>query len=119
MTLERILKKLSDLEDEVDLLPETIGESVLQEIKGLSFAATNFVPRLLMLSVAEQRTLAVLKTLSHPATADEIALLSHRARAVESMYLNGLHRRDMVLKERRGRKACFILKEEYRVHDPK
>jgi len=80
----------------------------------LSFKAADFTPSLVMLSVAEQRTLEALKGLTEPVAADEVASMTHRARAVESMYLNGLHRRDMVVKERRGRKTLFVLKGEYR-----
>lgn len=112
--LNQIIRKLQVLEAKIDNMPSVMSEALKEEIKGLSFKAVDFKPSLVMLSVAEQRTLEVLKGLKGPAAADEVASRTHRARAVESMHLNGLHRRDMVLKERRGRKAFFILKEEYR-----
>ena len=114
LAFQKVLEKLGNLEMKVNLLPEVMGRELLSGIKDLTFRATSIVPTFLTLNVAEERTLEILKSLNCPATADEISSLSHRARAVESMYLNGLHRRDMVLKERRGRKAFFILKEEYR-----
>lgn len=112
--LNQIIRKLQVLEAKIDNMPSVMSEALKEEIKGLSFKAVDFKPSLVMLSVAEQRTLEVLKGLKGLAAADEVASRTHRARAVLSMHLNGLHRRDMVLKERRGRKAFFILKEEYR-----
>lgn len=114
LAFQKVLEKLGNLEMKVNLLPEVMGRELLSGIKDLTFRASSIVPTFLTLNVAEERTLEILKSLNCPATADEISSLSHRARAVESMHLNGLHRRDMVLKERRGRKAFFILKEEYR-----
>jgi hypothetical protein len=114
LAFQKILEKLGTLEVKINLLPEVMGRELLSGIKDLTFRATSIVPTFLTLNVAEERILEILKSLNCPATADEISSLSHRARAVESMYLNGLHRRDMVLKERRGRKAFFILKGEYR-----
>lgn len=43
------------------------------------------------------------------ATADEIALQTHRARAVESAYLNQLVIMNHLKKERKGRKAYFFV----------
>ncbi len=43
------------------------------------------------------------------ATADEIALQTHRARAVESAYLNQLVIMGYLKKERKGRKAYFFV----------
>jgi hypothetical protein len=114
LAFQKILEKLGTLEVKINLLPEVMGRELLSGIKDLTFRATSIVPTFLTLNVAEERTLEILKSLNCPATADEISSLSHRARAVESMYLNGLHRRGMVLKERCGRKRTFLLKEEYR-----
>ena len=112
--LNQIIRRLQVLEAKIDNMPSLMSEALKEEIKGLSFKAVDFMPSLVMLSVAEQRTLEVLKGLNEPVAADDVASMTHRARAVESMYLNGLHRRDMVVKKRRGRKAFFILKGEYR-----
>lgn len=114
LAFQKILEKLGTLEVKINLLPEVMGRELLSGIKDLTFRATSIVPTFLTLNVAEERTLEILKSLNCPATADEISSLSHRARAVESMCLNGLHRRGMVLKEKCGRKRTFLLKEEYR-----
>jgi len=111
--LQEIIGRLQVLEAKIDIIPSIMSKALIAEIKALSFKAVDLMPSLITLSIAEHRTLEVLKGLREPVTADEVALITHRARAVESMYLNGLHRRGMVLKERRGRKAFFILKEEY------
>lgn len=112
--LNQILRSLQELETKIDNMPSLMSEALKEKIKGLSFKAADFTQSLVMLSVAEQRTSEALKGLTEPIAADEVASMTHRARAVESMYLNGLHRRDMVVKERRGRKTFFILKGEYR-----
>jgi len=46
------------------------------------------------------------------ATADEIAQQTHRARAVESAYLNQLVMMNYLKKERKGRKAYFYVERE-------
>lgn len=46
------------------------------------------------------------------ATADEIAQQTHRARAVESAYLNQLVIMGHLKKERKGRKAYFFVERE-------
>ncbi|MDH7564492.1 MAG: transcriptional regulator [Candidatus Bathyarchaeota archaeon] len=46
------------------------------------------------------------------ATADEIAQQTHRARAVESAYLNQLVIMGYLKKERKGRKAYFYVERE-------
>jgi hypothetical protein len=46
------------------------------------------------------------------ATADEIAQQTHRARAVESAYLNQLVIMNYLKKERKGRKAYFYVERE-------
>jgi len=56
----------------------------------------------------------VLKGLKDPVTADELAAITGRASAVESMYLNVLHRRDLLMRERRGRHVFFSLKEDHK-----
>ena len=46
------------------------------------------------------------------ATADEVAEQTHRARAVESAYLNQLTIMGHLKKERKGRKAYFFIERE-------
>ncbi|MDG6242883.1 MAG: helix-turn-helix domain-containing protein [Methanolobus sp.] len=49
-----------------------------------------------------------------PATADEIANMTHKERAVESNYLNQLVRMEHVTKYREGRKVYFSINESLR-----
>jgi hypothetical protein len=86
----------------------------MQKVKAFTEGFFGQPPSRVFLSVAEQKTFMVLKSLTKPATAQEVAEITGRARAIESMYLNELFRRNMVLKGRDGRKQCFLLKGEYR-----
>ncbi len=58
-----------------------------------------------------QTTLVALLKLGY-ATASDVSAVTHKARAVESMYLNQLVLLKAVNKERRGRKAVFTLSPE-------
>jgi hypothetical protein len=110
--LKRLNKNVQVLHVKVDSLPSILRDQFLEEVRTLSFKAVSPSACAVLLSVAEEKTLEVLKGLdSRWVTADEVSFLTKRARAVESMYLNGLHRRKFVLKERQGRKVIFRLKE--------
>jgi hypothetical protein len=111
--LERLSKDVKALAVKIEGMPDLLSQQLIEKIKSLTFRAGANLPSLLMLSVAEQKTLEVLKGIKDFVTADDIATVTHRARAVESTYLNGFHRRGMVLKERRNRRVFFSLKEEY------
>ncbi len=63
------------------------------------------------LSTALQTTVNALKTLNGSATAMQVAAVTGRARAVESLHLNELFRNGAVLKRQQGRVKVFILKE--------
>ena len=112
--LERLTKEVKILGAKIEMMPGNLTRQLIEQIKGLSFRAEANLPSLLMLSVSEQKTLTVLRGGRGSVTADDVAVASHRVRAVESMYLNELHRRGIVLKERRNRQVFFTLKEEYR-----
>jgi hypothetical protein len=115
--LEKVLQNVKTLEAKVDLLPGVLGKQFLQDITSFTLTLKPVTPSggVVLLSVAEGRTLEVMKSLgTRSVTADEVSVLTKRARAVESMHLNVLHRRGLVLKERKKRKALFTLKEEYR-----
>ena len=112
--LERLIKNVHTLQVNIDLLPNVLSKQLVMDLKTLSFRATSSSGSLVLLNVGEQKTLEVLKGLKDPVTAYEVAATTGRARAVESLYLNVLHRRGVVLKERQGRKAVFALKEEHR-----
>jgi hypothetical protein len=86
----------------------------MQKVRVFSRGFFGQPPFLVFLSVAEQRTFRVLRSLMKPARAEEVAAITGRARAVESLYLNGLYRRGLVLKERRARIVFFVLKEDYK-----
>jgi len=110
--LERLIKKVHMLQVRIDLLPSVLSKQFVMDLKTLSFRATSSSGSTILVNVGEQKTLEVLKGLKDPVTAYEVAAMTGRARAVESLYLNVLHRRGVVLKERQGRKAVFALKEE-------
>jgi len=112
--LERLIKNVHMLQVNIDLLPNLLSKQLVMDLKTLSFRATSSSGSLVLLNVGEQKTLEVLKGLKDPVTAYEVAATTGRARAVESLYLNVLHRRGVVLKERQGRKAVFALKDEHR-----
>jgi len=112
--LERLIKNVHALQVNIDLLPNVLSKQLVMDLKTLSFRATSSSGSMVLLNVGEQKTLEVLKSSKDPVTAYEVAATTGRARAVESLYLNVLHRRGVVLKERQGRKAVFALKEEHR-----
>lgn len=117
LALEKLLENVQALEAKVDLLPGVLSKQLVQDITCFTLTFKPAAPSggVVLLSVAEGRTLEVLKGLgARSVTADEVSVLTKRARAVESMHLNVLHRRGLVVKERKGRKALFTLKEEYR-----
>ncbi len=63
----------------------------MDKLLGLSLKVTDPAVATLALSVAENKTLETLRGLSgERVTADGVAVMTGRARAVESMYLNGL-----------------------------
>jgi len=112
--LERLTKDVKILGAKIETMLGNLTGQLIEQIKGLSFRAGADLPSLLMLSVSEQKTLTVLRGGRAFVTACDVAVASHRARAVESMHLNELYRRGIVLKERRSRQVFFTLKEEYR-----
>jgi hypothetical protein len=116
---------------------ETISASILQKIKtsldllnekmevmielskhgGQNALVQEGVPDVLdvmtLLSLPDHlRKTAVTLCKLEQATADEVAVNTKRARAVESGYLNQLVLMGYVKKERRGRKAFFFVERE-------
>ena len=116
LTLDALQMRIQLLEAKINSLPEIFSKAMVQHIKTLSFKVSDSKP-LGYLNVAEQKTLEVLGAMENPLTASEVAAITGRARAVESMYLNELHRRDVILKERKGRRVIFTLKDEYCAED--
>lgn len=109
MKYQNLVENLQNVQSRVRKL-----EKEIRRVDRFMFGVRGQVPSLVFLSVSERKTLDVLKTLRVPATAEEIAGVTGRARANESMHLNQLFRRNMVLKGRSGRKEYFLLKGEYR-----
>jgi DNA-binding transcriptional ArsR family regulator len=115
LALEKLIKSVQALEEEVEMLPLVLSAQLMENLKTLSFRVTNPALSTVTLSIAEDKTLQVLKGLPRQdVTAKDVALLTKRARAVESMHLNVLSRRGVLLRERKGRRVFFTLKEEYR-----
>ncbi|MCJ7768685.1 helix-turn-helix domain-containing protein [Candidatus Bathyarchaeota archaeon] len=98
LLFEAIMRKIDRVDDKVSALTQQVKEqpAPLQTV---------------YLSVAVQKTQDVLKTFDKPVAASEIAAITGRARAVESMHLNELWRMGLAEKEKRGRKRVFSLKE--------
>jgi DNA-binding transcriptional ArsR family regulator len=113
LALEKLIKSVQALEEEVDLLPVVLSAQLMENLKTLSFRVTNPAVSTATLSISEDKTLQVLKGLpGQDVTAKDVALITKRARAVESMYLNCLNRRGIVIRERRGRIVFFTLRGE-------
>ena len=110
---QKLMGSLEAVERKIESLPELLSAQLMEKLLGLSLKVTDPSVATVTLSVAENKTLEALKGLSgERVTADDVAALTGRARAVESMYLNGLARRGLLARERRGRKVFFILRGE-------
>jgi hypothetical protein len=109
MKFDLVLQEIRSLRQRVKQL-----ELGMEKVESLRSGFCGQAPSLVFLSVSEQRTFEVLKGLTKPATAGEAAKITGRERATESMHLNHLFRRNMLLKGRSGRQQYFLLKREYR-----
>jgi DNA-binding transcriptional ArsR family regulator len=96
LLFEAIMRKVESVDDKVSAL--------IQQVKAPPPLQTVY------LSVSIQATYNALKTFNGPASAEQIAAITGRARAVESMHLNELWRMGLAEKERQGRKRVFSLK---------
>jgi hypothetical protein len=99
LLFEAILRKVESVDDKVSAL--------IQQTKTPS-APGNTV----LVSVGLQETRNALGAFDRPVSASEVAAVTGRARAVESMYLNELWRMGLVEKEKQGHKRVFSVKEE-------
>jgi DNA-binding transcriptional ArsR family regulator len=101
LTLGKILRKLGTL--------ESVISSIARDVK---------MPRgkvkPVYISTAIEQTVQTLENLGGSRSATEVATVTGRARAVESMHLNELVRNGMAIKGKRGRERVFTLREEYR-----
>jgi len=99
LMFQKIMRRLETIDSDLHLLSED-----LKLPRG--------TVRHIYLPSALQTTVNALKTLNGSATAAQVAALTGRARAVESMHLNELFRNGTVSKRQHGRAKVFILKEE-------
>lgn len=99
LMFEKILRELEALKAKVSVVSEEIR-------------APRGSPQPVYLSVGIQKTVDALRDLKGPASAAQVAAITGRARAVESMHLNELFRMGLAWKEKRGRARVFNLKED-------
>lgn len=109
MKYQKLMEGLRNVEGRVRKL-----EKEMVRVDRFMMGALDQMPSVVFLSENEGKTLEVLKTFKVPATAEDIAKDTGRTRANESMHLNQLFRRNIVLKGRSGRKDYFLLKGKYR-----
>jgi hypothetical protein len=109
MKYQKVVEDLQNVQSRVRKL-----EKKMCRVDHFMLGVRGQAPSVVFLSVSEGKTLEVLKTFKIPATAEDVAKVAGRARAIESMHLNQLFRRNMVLKGRSGRKNYFLLRGEYR-----
>jgi len=107
--LEKIRENLERLNEKIEIMIELQkhGRKDLQPIP----EAPLDVMTLLSMPDHLRKTAMTLCRLGR-ATADEISQQTHRARAVESAYLNQLVIMAYLKKERKGRKAYFYVERE-------
>jgi DNA-binding transcriptional ArsR family regulator len=98
LLFEAILRKVESVDDKISALA--------QQVKTPPPLQTVY------LSVSIQATYNALKTFNGSASAEQIAAITGRARAIESMHLNELFRMGFVEKEKQGRKRVFSLREK-------
>jgi len=112
LTLNKLIRSVQSLEKKMESLPRVLSSELNAKFMTLSFKATDAAASTVTLSVAENKTLETLKRLPRERlTAEDVAVVTKRARAVESAYLNILSRRGIVMRERKGRNVFFFLKE--------
>lgn len=98
LLFEAIMRKVESVDDKVSAL--------IQQVKTPAPLQTVY------LSVALQKTKDVLKTFDKPVATSEVAAVTGRARANESMHLNELWRMGFVEKEKQGLKRVFSLRDK-------
>jgi hypothetical protein len=105
--LEKIRENLEKLNEKMEVMIE-LQKHGKKDLQPLSSEAPLDVMTLLSMPDHLRKTAMALCRLGR-ATADEIAGQTHRARAVESAYLNQLVIMGYLKKERKGRKAYFYV----------
>jgi len=106
--LEKIKESLDRLNEKIDVMIE-----IQRHNQRESQAIPDVLDVMTLLSLPDHlRKTAVTLCKLGQATAEEVAEQTKRARAVESGYLNQLVLMGYLKKERRGRKAYFLVEKE-------
>lgn len=108
--LEKIRENLEKLNEKMEVMIE-LQKHRRKDIQTIPTDAPLDVMTLLSMPDHLRKTAMTVCRLGR-ATADEIAQQTHRARAVESAYLNQLVVMGYLKKERHGRKAYFYVDKE-------
>jgi hypothetical protein len=107
--LEKIKENLEKLNEKMEIIIE-LQKHERRELQPLPEAPLDVMTLLSMPDHLRKTAMTVCRL--GCATADEIAQQTHRARAVESAYLNQLVIMGYLKKERKGRKAYFYVERE-------
>jgi predicted transcriptional regulator len=107
--LEKIKENLEKLNEKMEIIIE-LQKHERRELQPLPEAPLDVMTLLSMPDHLRKTAMTVCRL--GRATADEIAQQTHRARAVESAYLNQLVIMGYLKKERKGRKAYFYVERE-------
>jgi response regulator of citrate/malate metabolism len=108
--LEKIKESLERLNEKMEIMIE-LQKHGRRELETITPEAPLDVMTLLSMPDHLRKTAMTICRLGR-ATADEVAQQTHRARAVESAYLNQLVVMGYLKKERRGRKTYFYINKE-------
>ena len=107
--LEKIRENLERLNEKIEVMIE-LQKHGRKDLQPIPEAPLDVMTLLSMPDHLRKTAMTVCKL--GRATADEIAQQTHRARAVESAYLNQLVIMGYLKKERKGRKAYFYVDRE-------
>jgi hypothetical protein len=107
--LEKIRENLERLNEKIEIMIE-LQKHGREDIQPIPEAPLDVMTLLSMPDHLRKTAMTVCKF--GRATADEISQQTHRARAVESAYLNQLVIMGHLKKERKGRKAYFYVERE-------
>ena len=107
--LEKIRENLERLNEKIEVMIE-LQKHGRKDIQPIPEAPLDVMTLLSMPDHLRKTAMTVCKL--GRATAEEIAQQTHRARAVESAYLNQLVIMGYLKKERKGRKAYFYVDRE-------
>lgn len=108
--LEKIKENLERLNEKMEVIIELQKHDQKDLSQPISDAPLDVMTLLSMPDHLRKTAMTVCR--SGRATADEIAQQTHRARAVESAYLNQLVLMGYLKKQRKGRKAYFYADKE-------